>query len=608
MRKRSLVLSLSVLTLGVCFFLQPVESGAIYSRPSQPASLDLERKVLGMPNAVQMGGHVWRHRPDDEYGRVNHAGVHDEWPLVELLRKPHALSVEPGASQILAVQNSSVHVTFFQPSRPLAGLSTNLEEARQKLEAMLQQRSEQMFFTALPLAFALLHLILFLYSPATKANLYYALFLFVSAAGIFVDIQSDLMANNAEALRYLRVHRFLGPVGVLLFLRFVYAIFFEKCPGQFWIFTSILIGVGILIVLKPQTHYHYFVVCSLFAHMEVSRIIIQAIRKKTDGAWIFATGILILFLFGSYDALLDLGLMAPINQITNAYYFGSIGLFVAMSVYLARDFARTNQRLLVQERRITEQEFARKLIEADNRRKTRELEEARQLQLSMLPNEIPHLPDLEIGVYMNTATEVGGDYYDFNQTSDGTLHIAIGDATGHGTRAGLMVATIKSLFSALGCNLMIPDFFNRCTEIIKQMQIGNLFMSLSLLRIKGRRIIASSAGMPPMLIFRNESQKIEEVIMKSMPLGAHNHFPYEVSEIELAAGDVILLMTDGFQELFNEKREVLDYPKVKSLFREVAHKSPDEIIAHLKDAGEKWRNNRPQNDDITFVVLKVREA
>ncbi len=76
-----------------------------------------------------------------------------------------------------------------------------------------------------------------------------------------------------------------------------------------------------------------------------------------------------------------------------------------------------------------------------------ELEEARKLQLSMLPNEIPNHPNLEIAVSMETATEVGGDYYDFAVGSDGTLNIALGDATGHGMQAGTLVTIMKGIFT-----------------------------------------------------------------------------------------------------------------------------------------------------------------
>ncbi len=92
-----------------------------------------------------------------------------------------------------------------------------------------------------------------------------------------------------------------------------------------------------------------------------------------------------------------------------------------MSVYLARDIASTNKNLILQLKNVKElskkeleQQLRAQKAEAENERKSKELEEARQLQLSMLPKELPQLPNLDIAVYMKTATEVGGDYYDFH--------------------------------------------------------------------------------------------------------------------------------------------------------------------------------------------------
>ena len=83
-------------------------------------------------------------------------------------------------------------------------------------------------------------------------------------------------------------------------------------------------------------------------------------------------------------------------------------------------------------------------IERENQRRTEELEQARAIQLSLLPKQAPRLPHLEIAVRMRTATEVGGDYYDFFPLEDGSLYVVTGDATGHGMSAGLMVSMTKS--------------------------------------------------------------------------------------------------------------------------------------------------------------------
>ncbi|MDZ7763821.1 MAG: triple tyrosine motif-containing protein [Melioribacteraceae bacterium] len=127
-----------------------------------------------------------------------------------------------------------------------------------------------------------------------------------------------------------------------------------------------------------------------------------------------------------------------------------------------------------------------KIVQAENNRKTKELEEARQLQLSMLPKEIPQLQNLDIAVYMKTATEVGGDYYDFHISMNGTLTIVIGDATGHGMKAGTMVTTAKSLFNSYSSNKDILFSFHEISRCIKEMNYHNLSMCLTMLKIDNR--------------------------------------------------------------------------------------------------------------------------
>ena len=255
---------------------------------------------------------------------------------------------------------------------------------------------------------------------------------------------------------------------------------------------------------------------------------------------------------------------------------------------------------------IKEANLRAQLAETENERKTKELEEARQLQLSMLPKTLPQLPHLDIAVYMKTATEVGGDYYDFNVAMDGTLTVVLGDATGHGMRAGTMVTSAKSLFNSYAANPDIIFTFREMTRCIKQMQFQSLAMSMTMLKIKNKRLIMSAAGMPPVYLFRNKHKIIEEHLMEGMPLGTMDNFPYELKEMELFYGDTILLMSDGFPELQNKHNEMFGYKRAKNTFEEVAEKEPEKIIEYLKEEGNRWDDNKDPDDDITFVVIKVK--
>ncbi len=247
-----------------------------------------------------------------------------------------------------------------------------------------------------------------------------------------------------------------------------------------------------------------------------------------------------------------------------------------------------------------------KIIQAENDRKTKELDDARNLQLAMLPRELPKLSNLEIAVYMKTATEVGGDYYDFHVGEDGTLTAVIGDATGHGMKAGTMVTITKSLFNSLASVENILDTYSKISQVIRDMKFRQLSMCLIMLKIKGKQLSISSAAMPPALIYRKKSKSIEEISIKGMPLGAMNNFPYSLEKKELEKGDTILLFTDGLPELKNDSNEMYGYDRTKTAFHSVGEKEPDEIIEHLKNSASQWANNRDPEDDITFVVIKLK--
>jgi serine phosphatase RsbU (regulator of sigma subunit)/DNA-directed RNA polymerase subunit N (RpoN/RPB10)/ketosteroid isomerase-like protein len=269
-------------------------------------------------------------------------------------------------------------------------------------------------------------------------------------------------------------------------------------------------------------------------------------------------------------------------------------------------FANVFEQTYTRFRDLENAELQNKIIQAENERKTQELEEARELQLSMLPKELPQLKNYEIAVYMQTATEVGGDYYDFNVDEDGTLTTVVGDATGHGMRAGTIVTITKSLFNSLGSEPNILETFKKVSQVIKDMKFRQLSMCLMMLKISSNKLLLSSAAMPPALIYRKNEKTVEEIVSNGMPLGAMVNFPYKLRETQVKTGDTIFLMSDGFPELMNENKNMYGYEKVKSEFQSIAEKSPNEIIDSLKASASEWLHGNDPDDDITFVVIKIK--
>ena len=293
----------------------------------------------------------------------------------------------------------------------------------------------------------------------------------------------------------------------------------------------------------------------------------------------------------------------------NNYAYAFYLFFVLGSLYSIRRFEINRQD---QKTKLREAELSMKAAEAEKRalkiendRKSQELEEARQLQLSMLPKELPKLAHLDIAVFMRTATEVGGDYYDFNVQDNGVLNIAFGDATGHGLQAGTMVTLMKGFFVSDAAKLGVKEFMSHCSKLIKQIKVGRILMCLNFIKIDQKKIILSSAAMPPIYLYNHETQNIKEISLNGLPLGAIVDFPYNVYEENVKSGDIILLLSDGMPEQMNANEEMFDYHRVKSKFLEVVENKPIEIIDHLVKSCDNWMGSAIQVDDISIVVIKI---
>lgn len=271
---------------------------------------------------------------------------------------------------------------------------------------------------------------------------------------------------------------------------------------------------------------------------------------------------------------------------------------------MAEDLSVNQQKLLEQERARKEQELQQRLMAVEYERKTGELEDARRFQLSMLPKEVPQHASYGVAVFIQTATEVGGDYYDFHLIDD-VLSVAIGDATGHGAKAGTMVTVVKTLFAAYTGTTTPASFLSSATETIKRMDLGRMAMALSLARFEGKRLTLAAAGMPPALLYRRAGGEVEEIAHSATPLGTLGT-DYDETEIELASGDTVLFLTDGLPELMNDAGQQFGYASTIDAFAEAAKgATANDVISGLAEAARRWHGDTPPNDDVTFVVVRL---
>jgi serine phosphatase RsbU (regulator of sigma subunit) len=330
---------------------------------------------------------------------------------------------------------------------------------------------------------------------------------------------------------------------------------------------------------------------SLVVCGEGLHVVVRALWQRQDGAWLLGLGFAVFLVTLGYHSLSSLGLL-PVELPRQWAYWGLLAVVVSMSTYLAQDFARSSRRRL--------------LVEAENERRGHELGLASSLQLSMLPQEYPALPHLELGWRMQPASEVGGDYYDYHLAADGALTLALGDATGHGMQAGILVAAVKGLFQALARQPDLAAILEIISASLRRMHLGRLGMALVLLRIEGLRATVAAAGMPPLWRLRGADNRFEEILIPGVPLGLSDKGRYTRQELTLEPGDTLLLMSDGLPERGSPAGVELGYPAAEQLFRACAGQTASAICDSLLQGGDRWAGGIPPTDDTTFVVVKVK--
>lgn len=266
-----------------------------------------------------------------------------------------------------------------------------------------------------------------------------------------------------------------------------------------------------------------------------------------------------------------------------------------------------NYRLSLEEKvreRTHELHHAHQRLAEVQQRQERELLEARALQQAMLPKAAPVYEWCDIAALQESAVEVGGDYYDFFPQADGSVIIACGDATGHGLKAGMMVTLTKALLTVMVKSHAPDETLRDISAIIKSMRLGNVFMGLTLAHSTHHSVTIASAGMPPVLL-RREDGRIEEVVHKSMPLGAITNFPYQSTSHELFGGDMLVFSSDGFAESFNAEGEMLGDRALGALLETSAERNSEAFVRHCAAKEEAFRGGAERHDDMTIVAVRI---
>jgi serine phosphatase RsbU (regulator of sigma subunit)/ketosteroid isomerase-like protein len=241
----------------------------------------------------------------------------------------------------------------------------------------------------------------------------------------------------------------------------------------------------------------------------------------------------------------------------------------------------------------------------ERERVEQELRVARRIQQASLPKGVPQLEDWQIAPFYQPAREVGGDFYDFLELADGRLGVVVGDATGKGVPAALMMASTRSTLRAVAQASESPgDALRRVNDPLATDIPSNMFVTCfyAILDPKSGSLRYANAGHNLPYLQRNGEAK--ELRARGMPLGLMPAMSYEEGEDSLGEGGCILFYSDGLVEAHDPKGKMFGTPRLRDLLSEHQMGGTDLCATLMEElrrfTGEGWE----QEDDITLLALE----
>ena len=255
-------------------------------------------------------------------------------------------------------------------------------------------------------------------------------------------------------------------------------------------------------------------------------------------------------------------------------------------------------------------ELTQQRLEQERRERERierELEVARSIQQASLPTEVPTLEGWQISPYYRPAREVGGDFYDFLELKGGRLGLVVGDATGKGVPAALVMSTTCGMLQAVSqaSDPSSPgEVLQQVNEALGARIPANMFVTCFYATLDPKSATLRYANAGHDLPYLWQGGEAEELRARGMPLGLMPGMGYEEKEVTLQAGEAALFYSDGLVEAHDSKGEMFGFPRLRALVAEHGEEERSLVDFLLEElysfTGEGWE----QEDDITLLALR----
>jgi serine phosphatase RsbU (regulator of sigma subunit) len=427
-------------------------------------------------------------------------------------------------------------------------------------------------------------------------------------------LQRHFDARNYRAFRYLLI------LVTILCVAGIAASAERHDPYGLAIYIADILLGAVLFILRDQEvftrNFRQILLVYLFVQIIVLKYATAPLGEGEMGPFIAVAFLLLVFrlrlaehvmLFAAFwaAAVFPLSWVGVPQRAVAAEQGGVIGVSVVTLVCLAAavGFTQLDRRRFLA---VWRKEHSRN---RERLRMREEIEYARKIQLSMLPQGGPEVDWLDLAAASLPATEVGGDYYEYFQPSDSQMILVIGDVAGHGLASGLLLSGVRSCLYLLEADLTSPlAVMERLNHMVRRTTDKRTYVTLlcAVLDRTEDALTVVSAGHPPVLHYDPRSRCFAEIGKGAPPLGTFLEAGYEAVRRPMAAGDLLVFYTDGLVEARNARGQEYGDERLQ---RAVARAADSRTARQIRDAilGDlaNFKGDQEQADDMTVIVVRL---
>ena len=411
--------------------------------------------------------------------------------------------------------------------------------------------------------------------------------------------QNRVLTILSRASRELIAHRPLSEL-----FEVILNLLFEAVPAE----------RGAILLLDPVTH-DLQIAASRSRHGQPITAISRSIARKTlEGGALLLPNVLEDAALQSQDSILSLGIRSAVcvplwlTSPASGTQENVIGLAYLDTLKDYHSFSEDDLRILttlanvaaskIENARLLEENMEKRGLEED-------LRVAAQIQRSMLPANSPEIAGYELVGSQRTCRTIGGDYYDFGTDERGVVALALGDVSGKGTGAALMMTVLRASVRGAWMSGEVADAVTTVNKFMKQNVPDGKFVTFFLARLDPREhtLTYTNAGHNPPMVLR-QGGAVERLEEGGPVLGILEGVPYGQGKISIGPGETVVIYSDGLSEAWSETGEELGDDGLARIATAAAHLGAEDLEAELLRGIDAFSSGAKPTDDRTLIILK----